>query len=97
MLPGRRRDAAGAREALSEESKTFLWNDLEIPPFIASAYALAGAKEEALTWLERAVERGWINYPLFAHQDPLLESIRGEDRFKKLMVRVKKEWEEFEA
>jgi serine/threonine-protein kinase len=90
-------DAVGAREALSEGSKTYLWNDLEFPPFIASAYALAGAREEALTWLERAVERGWINYPLFAHQDPLLESIRGEDRFQKLMVTVKREWKEFEV
>jgi TolB-like protein/tetratricopeptide (TPR) repeat protein len=87
------RDAAGAREALSEGSKAFLWNDLEIPPFIASAYALAGATQEALDWLEHAADRGWINYPLFSEHDPLLEGIRGEDRFKELMVRVRREWE----
>ncbi len=86
-------DSAGAAEALSVDSKSFLWNDPDVPPFIGSAYALAGAKEEALTWLERAIERGWINYPLFSTQDPLYESIRGEERFKELMVRVKARWE----
>jgi hypothetical protein len=30
-------------------------------------------------------------------KDPWLESIRGEERFKKLMERVKQEWEEFEV
>jgi hypothetical protein len=30
-------------------------------------------------------------------KDPLPAHIRGEERFKKLMERVKKEWEEFEA
>ena len=59
--------------------------------------ALAGAKDEALTWLERAVEQGWINYPLFSKQDPLLESIRGEERFRELMVKVKRDWEDFGA
>jgi len=29
--------------------------------------------------------------------DPFLKNIRGEDRFKKLMERVKKEWEELEV
>jgi len=90
-------DSAGAVEALSEETKRFLWYDPESPALMAPVYALAGAKEEALTWLERAVERGWINYPLFAHQDPLLENIRGEPRYKELMVGVKAKWESFEV
>ncbi len=91
------RDRAGAVEALSEETRRFYWHDPEAPALMAPVYALAGAKEEALNWLERAVERGWINYPLFAHQDPLLKNIRGEARFKELMVEVKAKWESFEV
>ena len=53
--------------------------------------------EEALDWLEHMVDCGWINYPLLAEQDPLLESIRGVERFKKLMVKVKRDWEAFGA
>ncbi len=52
-------------------------------------------KEEALNWLEEWVNLGCVNYPLFS-KDPFLENIRGEKRFKKLMERVKYEWENFE-
>jgi serine/threonine protein kinase/tetratricopeptide (TPR) repeat protein len=63
---------------------------------LASALALIGEKEEALDWLENAVNRGFINYPFLAEKDPWLGSIRGEARFKKLLERVKYEWEHFE-
>jgi len=62
---------------------------------IADALALLGAKEEAIDWLENAVDKGFINYPFLSEKDPLLESIRGELRFIKLMERVKYEWEDF--
>jgi len=88
-------EGAAAHEHLSEETRRFLWNDPEFVWLAASTFALAGQKEEALDWLEHAVDRGWINYPLFAEQDPLLESVRSEDRFKRLMKRVKREWEDF--
>jgi hypothetical protein len=65
--------------------------------FVASFTALADQRDTAWDWLTNAFERGWINYPLLAERDPFLKNIRGEERFKKLMVRVKKEWEEFEV
>ncbi len=80
--------------ALSEETRIFLWNDPETVWLTASALAFASQKEEALDWLEHAVDRGWTNYPLFSEKDPLLESVRGDDRFKTLMERVKHEWED---
>ena len=82
---------------MKEEIEKYCWNDPEIPGFIAGWYALLNEKDEALKWLERAISRGWINYPFFAEIDPFLENIRGEERFKKLMKRVKKEWENFEV
>ena len=48
-------------------------------------------KNEALYWLENAVNLGFINYPFFNDYDPLLDNIREEERFRKLMKRVKKE------
>ncbi len=53
---------------------------------IACGYALLGEKKEALDWLEKAVEAGWTD---FAHirRDSDLDSIRGEDRYKKLIER----------
>lgn len=65
--------------------------------FLAGIFALLDAKAEALDWLENAVNRGFLNYPFLAEGDPFLENIRGEPRFKKLMQRVKHEWENFEV
>jgi len=59
--------------------------------------ALIGETEQALDCLELDVNLGMSNYPLMSELDPFLASIRGEDRFKKLMERVKKEWEELEV
>jgi len=72
------------------------WDEL-IAWMLAQAYALLEEKEEALLWLDHAADRGFINYPFFNEIDPCLENIRGEARFKKLMKRVKKEWENFEV
>jgi non-specific serine/threonine protein kinase len=72
------------------------WRDYEWSYWVANRLAFAGAKKEALDWLENAVNRGFINYP-FLQCDPFLNNIRGEERFKKLMEHAKYEWEHFEV
>ena len=64
---------------------------------MAECDALIGEKDEAITSLEYAVNLGAVNYPWYNETDPFLENIRGEERFKKLMERVKHEWENFEV
>ena len=71
--------------------------DCTFAQHLASVLALNNQKQEALEWQEIAIETGIINYPLLAENDPFLENIRGEERFKKLMERVKYEWENFEV
>lgn len=70
--------------------------DLAYSLFSAEAHAFLDDKEGALDWLERSVELGMINYPFLNEYDPLLEPLRRKPRFRKLMARVKKEWEEFQ-
>ena len=65
--------------------------------FLMSFYAMLEDKEPTLKWLETAVDRGLINYPFFYNHDPFLAKLHGEPRFKKLMERVKYEWEHFEV
>jgi non-specific serine/threonine protein kinase len=62
----------------------------------ADLYAILDEREQALDWLENAVNRGWINYPYLSEYDPFLAKLRGDPRFQELMVRVKGEWERFE-
>ena len=60
-------------------------------------YALLGEKGKTIDWIENAVNQGFINYPFLNEYDYLIDFIRGDERFKKLMKRVKYEWENFEV
>jgi serine/threonine protein kinase len=73
-----------------------LERDYSFAHHVAGAFALLGDPDEALKWLETAVAAGFANYPLAAEHDPLLESIRSDARFVKLMEKVKTAWEKFE-
>jgi len=84
------------REMTPEFQKT-CQRDCTFAHHLAGIYALLGEKKEALDWLENAVNKGFINYPLLAEKDLFLANIRSELRFKTLMERVRYEWEHFEV
>jgi tetratricopeptide (TPR) repeat protein/predicted Ser/Thr protein kinase len=56
---------------------------------VACGYALLGKKSEALDWLEKAVEMGWKNVDSLK-KDTDLDSLRGEERYKKLVDRLER-------
>lgn len=62
---------------------------------VASLLARLDEREAALDWLENAVRRGFVNYPLARYHDPFLAPLRSEPRFERLMTRVGCEWEAF--
>jgi eukaryotic-like serine/threonine-protein kinase len=72
-------------------------NDCQSSWHMATFYSYVEAKRQSIEWLENAVDRGFINYPFLNEHDKLLNNIRGEPRFKKLMAQVKHEWENFEV
>jgi hypothetical protein len=71
--------------------------DSEYSYHIATFYSVLNQMDPAIKWLENAVNQGFINYPFMDEIDPFLKNIHGEPRFKKLMERVKHEWESFEV
>ena len=71
--------------------------DCVVSCMVSGVYAMLGDREEALYWVETAVDHGFINYPYLSQYDPLLARLRDEPRFQKLMERVKREWEHFEV
>jgi eukaryotic-like serine/threonine-protein kinase len=89
-------DKAGALQLITPDIQKTCWRDYEWSYWVANRLALAGAREEALHWLENAIKRGFINYP-FLQCDPFLDNIRGEERFKQLIEHTKYEWEHFEV
>ncbi len=89
-------DAAGVREAAVEDLRAaaaadpfYAWN-------VAEAFALVGDREEAVAWLGRASERGFLNHPLLSELDPLLEGVRSDPAFVALMQRIEVRWKAFE-
>ncbi|UCF35886.1 MAG: protein kinase [Acidobacteriota bacterium] len=71
--------------------------DAEIPWVLADAHSAVGAKEEALFWLDRAIDRGMINYPFLSEYDIYLDNIREDVRFRQAMARARREWERLDA
>ena len=90
-------DAEKIRQVLTDELIKLLQADCQFSWHMASIYSLIKERDKSLEWLENAVNRGFINYPMLNDYDPLLEDIRGEERFKKLMERTKLAWENFEV
>jgi TolB-like protein len=88
-------DVSKAKKAVSPSTKEWIWMDFHLPWIMAEGYAVLEEKDEAFLWLERAIEKGLFNYPLLNELDPLLDNIRKEVRFKKIMKNVKFKWEKF--
>jgi TolB-like protein/Flp pilus assembly protein TadD len=69
----------------------------ELTWLVAAASAAVGDLDEALYWLSRAVEMGFINHRFFAEVDPFLARLRGNPRFEALMERARAKQREIEA
>jgi TolB-like protein len=88
LLHALRGSAAEALACLDDQFTTLAWEGYWMPLTIAEGLAIIGEPAESLRWLERAVEKGWLNYPFLSRRDPWLESVRGDPRFETLMARV---------
>jgi hypothetical protein len=64
--------------------------------WLADVYASINEKDKAVDYLERAARDIFIDYPFFSKHDPFLQNIRGDERFEKLMKKVKEKWTNFE-
>jgi non-specific serine/threonine protein kinase len=90
-------DRESAQRIFAPNFRGACQRDVSYSYSLADIFAILDEKEKALDWLENAVGRGFINYPFLAERDPFLANIRVEVRFKKLMERVKYEWDHFEV
>jgi tetratricopeptide (TPR) repeat protein len=97
QICGLKGDTQIVSNLLAGPFREWCWSERVWASRVATAYALLNEREEALRWLEHAIDIGFINYPWLAERDRWLENLRGEEDFKELMMRVKKEWEEFEV
>ncbi len=93
---GLKKDKKRALLIMTPDFRKTCQRDGEWSYYVADAFALLDEKKEALDWLENAVDHSYFNYPFINEYDTFLKNIRGEERFKNLMVKVKYKWEHFE-
>lgn len=85
-----------ALAALDDQTRAYAWDDPELPFWIAGPLSLIGRDDLALEWVQRALDRGCINYPYLAETGPFFDSLREDNRFQKLLAALKPTWESFE-
>ena len=79
-----------ARAQLTSKVKEIAAADHDIAYWLASAFALLGEEDEALRWLETAIELGNENYIWFESDSNWL-SLHDDPRFQELMHRMESE------
>jgi TolB-like protein len=90
-------ETASFRDLVTDDFLKTTRRDAQFSYLIAGLHARAGLGEQALDLLSNAVDRGFINYPFISQHDPLVESIRGEPRFREILAKAKREWEKFDG
>jgi non-specific serine/threonine protein kinase len=84
-----------AKKTMTPDLRAIALSDPAYSWFVAGCFALLRRNDEALEWIENAVSTGFINYPFLANHDRLLDNVRDDSRFERLLSRVKSEWERF--
>lgn len=76
---------------ITEMAKT----DEYFPIFIANALSLIEEREEAVSWLKRAVDWSFRNYKFVAEYNKFLEPLRNYPRFQAIIDQTRKQQETF--
>ena len=82
-------DRDGTCAAVTPELVEAARVDVQYSWEVASGYALVGASDQAMDWLQNAVTRGFINYRFLSLHDPMLAGLRGHEPFQALMAEAR--------
>ena len=82
---------------LSPEAVQTCRRDFQYSWWVACAYVMLGDTDEALDWLENAIELGFLNACYLAEIDRTLAPLREDPRFQALMVRARRMQAELEV
>jgi len=63
---------------------------------LAGGYASIGRRDDAVRWLRESIDQGYLNYPVLAKQDVLMESLRGDAEYEALIRGVERRWRAIE-
>jgi non-specific serine/threonine protein kinase len=88
---------AAAEQRITSEFKDITAADPHWPWMLADCYALLDQQDLALFWLQKGIDKGFLNYPMIGRWDPLLANVRHHAGFPKLLQQLRGLWEKFEV
>jgi len=93
-----RQDQEAFRRAVADSPLLELARmDKEFSWWLTDSFALMGDTDNALRWLESAIELGFVNHRFWSEIDPFLAPLRTEPRFQALMSRARERQRAFEG
>ena len=90
-------DATRAEQRITPGFEEITAADPHYSWVLAECYSLLGKQELALVWLQKAVDKGFLNYPMIGRWDPMLAGVRSYAGFRNLLHRTRELWEKFEV
>ena len=90
-------DPDAIRANLTDEVAAAASGDMNYAWLVAQAWSISGQADESFEWLQKAVEHGFINYPLLNESDPTLAAVRKHSKFPALLEKARVAWEAFEV
>ena len=90
-------DSESSKKLATEELTQIASCDPHYSWYMAQCNSLLGDAPNALRWLETAMEKGFINYPMVSRWDPLLTNVRRTPGFDTLVKQLRTRWENFEV
>jgi non-specific serine/threonine protein kinase len=97
MTAALRGDTAASEQRITPEFKDITAADPHYSWMLAECYALLDQQDLALFWLRKAIDKGFLNYPMIGRWDPLLSNVRRHADFPKLLQQLRELWEKFEV
>ena len=79
----------GLREHAATDEQSAWW--------LAALLARVGERDEALRWLDCALDLGFVHFRFFGEVDPWLAPLRGDDRFVEILHRAAARQRSFEG
>jgi eukaryotic-like serine/threonine-protein kinase len=97
MTAALRGDTSAAEQGIDPGFENITAADPHYSWTLAECYSLLGKQELAIVWLQRAIDKGFLNYPMIGRWDPLLAGVRRHSGFGVLLQRARELWEKFEV
>jgi eukaryotic-like serine/threonine-protein kinase len=82
-------DRAKIDSLMTDDFKNSVRRDIQYPWHVAVARTILGDYDEALEWLEMAVDNGLANHRFLSEFDPYLKPLHHDPRFVKLIERAR--------